>query len=199
MLAHIGRTTLPPEILQKADSGTALSSIEKDLLTQVPETGSMLLANIPRLEIVSGIVLYQNKRWDGSGFPFNSVSGTNIPLGARILAVIRALDQLERTGMSRGQALGELARDQGAFDPDVLKAATSWLPSRKNGVALPLRHVTVAELRPGHVLRSNVITSDGLMLIGIGQVITQPLIGRLSGFMRLGTIKEPLIVEELPT
>ena len=38
-------------------------------------TGSELLANIPRLEGVANIVLYQNKNFDGTGFPVDSTKG----------------------------------------------------------------------------------------------------------------------------
>lgn len=198
MLSPIGRTALPPAVLQKSDSGGALDAVERDLLMRIPETGSMLLANIPRLETVSAIVLYQDKRFDGGGFPQDSVSGERIPMGARVLALLRSLDRLERGGLSRGRALGELAHDDGAFDPAVLAAAAQCLPGRDGTIERPLVEVTLAGLRPGHVLRRDIRTSDGVVLLGMGQVITQALLGRIANYLRLGTISEPLLVEQLP-
>jgi response regulator RpfG family c-di-GMP phosphodiesterase len=37
---------------------------------------------------VAEIVLYQNKNFDGSGFPFNGVVGSAIPFGARLFRVL---------------------------------------------------------------------------------------------------------------
>lgn len=199
MLSPIGRTALPPAVLQKAESGGSLDAVERDLLMRIPETGSMLLANIPRLDVVSSIVLYQDKRFDGGGFPQDSTAGERIPLGARVLALLRALDRLERSGMPRGRALGELAHDQGAFDPAVLACAAQCLPSRDGKVERPLVEVSVADLRPGHVLRRDLRTSDGMVLLGMGQVITPALLGRISNYLRLGTISGPLLVEQIPT
>lgn len=198
MLSPIGRTALPPAVLQKAASGAALDVVEQDLLMRIPETGSMLLANIPRLDVVSAIVLYQDKRFDGGGFPQDSVAGERIPLGARVLALLRGLDRLERDGLPRGRALGQLAHDQGAYDPAVLAVAAQCLPGRDGTKERPLVEITVAGLKPGHVLRRDIRTSDGVVLLGIGQVITQPLLGRIANYLRLGTISEPLLVEELP-
>jgi len=143
-------------------------------------------------------VLYQDKRFDGGGFPQDSVAGERIPLGARVLALMRALDRLERAGTPRGRALGELAHDQGAFDPAVLTAAAQCLPGRDGSVERPLVEVTVAGLRPGHVLRRDLRTSDGLVLLSMGQAITQPLLGRIANYLRLGAISEPLLVEQIP-
>jgi response regulator RpfG family c-di-GMP phosphodiesterase len=198
MLSPIGRTALPSSVQQKADSGTPLDPVEADLIMRVPETGSMLLVNIPRLENVSNIVLYQNKRFDGGGFPLGSIAGERIPIGARILCFLLALDRLEKTGLSRARAISQLQQDIGAFDPAVISAAIICLPGRDGNTERPVIEVTIDKLRAGHVLRRDLCATDGRVLLTVGQVITQSMIGLLAGHLRLGTIHQPLLVEEIP-
>src|ERR1051325_5119813 len=73
MLSQIGMVTIPPAVLQKIRASHRLTGAEQDMLTRVPKIGAELLANIPRLEPVSKIVLYQQKHFDGSGFPLDAV------------------------------------------------------------------------------------------------------------------------------
>ncbi len=82
-LAHIGQVTVPPELVLKTRIGQPLNERELEMLARVPAIGANLLAQIPRLEEVSKIILYQNKRFDGSGFPQDGVAGHDIPLPAR--------------------------------------------------------------------------------------------------------------------
>src|ERR1039458_7436990 len=93
MLSQIGTVTIPPALIEKSRAGQELTKVEQDILARVPKTGADLLANIPRLESVARIVLYQQKHYDGSGFPVNFVRGEDIPIGARILKVL--IDLLE--------------------------------------------------------------------------------------------------------
>jgi response regulator RpfG family c-di-GMP phosphodiesterase len=47
-----------------------------------PRLGFSLISNIPRLEQVANIVLYQHKNYDGSGFPEDAIAADQIILGA---------------------------------------------------------------------------------------------------------------------
>lgn len=66
MLSPIGYLGVPTEILNKLHNKDVLSDKEKDVLNSVPELGRDLVRNIPRLESISNIILFQNKRFDGS-------------------------------------------------------------------------------------------------------------------------------------
>lgn len=69
MLSKIGWVTIPEEIQKKVNSEESLSPIEEELIQKIPETGRKRISHIPRLEAVAEIVYYQNKGFDGSGFP----------------------------------------------------------------------------------------------------------------------------------
>ena len=79
MLSQIGCVTIPQELLQKFRAGRVLSAKEEDIMKRVPQIGYNLLSHIPRLESVAAVVLYQNKNFDGTGFPADKIAGEEIP------------------------------------------------------------------------------------------------------------------------
>ena len=73
------------------------------------------------------ILLYHHERYDGSGYPFG-LDGDNIPLEARIFAVVDAYDAMVserpyRKAMPPQDALAEIRAKTGVqFDPEVVQA-----------------------------------------------------------------------------
>ena len=71
------------------------------------------------------IVRASHERWDGAGYP-HGLKGNDIPLGARILAAVDALDALaspryHRTALRIEKALEVIVSESGrAFDPHVV-------------------------------------------------------------------------------
>ena len=110
MLSHIAYVSLPPDTLEKVRSGAVLKSNEMHLLESLPDTGSKLLMNIPRLEEVANIVRYQSKNFDGSGIPEDSVAGESIPMESRILKVMHDIADLTSRGMGKADAIQQLKR-----------------------------------------------------------------------------------------
>jgi HD-GYP domain-containing protein (c-di-GMP phosphodiesterase class II) len=198
MLARIGQVTVPPEVALKARSGHALTSSEQEMFSNIPAIGSHLLAHIPRMEEVSKIILYQNKRFDGSGFPKDKVAGAEIPLGARILKVLFDLAELESRDNTRAAALELLRAQPGAHDPQILDAVAACFQAASQspgGPKQPPVAVTFAGLRVGHVLASDVLTSDGMLIVAAGNRVSPALIHRLQNFSALSGIKTPIYVE----
>jgi response regulator RpfG family c-di-GMP phosphodiesterase len=122
MLASIGYVTIPPETLVKSHAGQPLSPVEEQMLARLPETAARLLANIPRLEGVARIVLYQHKHFDGSGFPMDSTAGESIPLGSRLLKILIDMMDAQGAGLTRLKALEKLQSQSGRYDPALLAA-----------------------------------------------------------------------------
>jgi response regulator RpfG family c-di-GMP phosphodiesterase len=199
MVSQIGYVTIPAEVIQKLRNGKRLEGPEKDMVARVPITGSELLANIPRLETVSQIVLYQNKHFDGSGFPVDGCLGEQIPMGARMLKVLSDLIQLEERGVPKAQALEQMRQRVGVYDARVLEAAFICFQVQVDENFRTQRQtwpVKVKDLRIGQTLISDVRTKNGMLVIGSGNRISQMLLGRLRNFARIHGIEEPLYVEE---
>jgi HD-GYP domain-containing protein (c-di-GMP phosphodiesterase class II) len=120
----IGMTEISDDILNKA---LHLTTEERRVIQRHPERGAELIRPLEFVEAVSNIILYHHERWDGQGYPMG-LKGEEIPVGARILAVIDAFQSMtvgrpykERRTVE--QALLELVDNAGAqFDRDVVEA-----------------------------------------------------------------------------
>jgi len=198
MLSQIGHVTVPPEIIVKEKTGQPLSEVEKEMLSRVPEIGHALLAHIPRLEQVAKIVLYQNRRFETSGSLGDSISGSRIPLGARMLKVLTDLAQVESEGLSRAKALEALKKREAWYDPAVLDAAFLCFaspPQLNPNVERRPRSVTLKDLQVGQILLSDVVTRGGALLITAGNWVSETILERIKNFAKLKGIREPIQVE----
>lgn len=198
MLSPIGYLAMPASVLQRAREGLQLTGAEKDMLARVPETGANLLANIPRLESVASIVRYQQKNFDGSGHPLDSIAGEEIPIGARILKVLNDLLTLEAGKTRRYKALESLRLRRGHYDLAVLETVVasldSVLPPKSVEEAAPLS-VSLDELRVGHYLTAGIQTKDGTLIVSAGTTVTQMHLEKVRNFLELSGIQEPIHVK----
>ena len=197
MLSQIGTVTVPPAIHEKSHAGEELTKVEQDILTRVPKSGADLLANIPRLETVARIVHYQQKHYDGSGFPVNVVRGEDIPIGARILKVLIDLLELEALKVPKDEALRLMQQRMGWYDPRVLDATFAcfdiYLPdisAKSQG-----QPVTAKDLQVGQIVLTDVRTVSGKTLIMARSRITPVLLARLANFAKFSPIEEPIYIE----
>jgi putative two-component system response regulator len=79
------------------------------------------------LQLAKEIAYYHQEKWDGSGYP-TGISGDDIPISARLMAVADVYDALisrrvYKQGMPHEKAVGIIAESKGThFDPDVADA-----------------------------------------------------------------------------
>jgi len=198
MLSQIGYVTMPPKVLEKMRLVETLTPAEKNVLLRIPEIGANLLSNIPRLESVARIVLYQNKNYDGTGFPADSIVGDEIPIGSRVLKVLSDLVELEDTGLPKAKALEQMQSRTGRYDPQVLDSTFACFDiylSAPTAVKVAIKAISFKELTIGHVLSSNVETKDGVLIVCAGTRVSQIALEKLRNFNQIQGIKEPLHVE----
>jgi HD-GYP domain-containing protein (c-di-GMP phosphodiesterase class II) len=123
LLHDVGKVGLPDAILEKP--GT-LTVREFEQIRKHPEYGWAILRLLPGFEQVSLLVLHHHERIDGTGYPAG-LAGEEIPLGARIVAVVDAFDAMVsdrpyRAGLSPGEALRRLRADSGSqFDAEIVE------------------------------------------------------------------------------
>jgi response regulator RpfG family c-di-GMP phosphodiesterase len=124
-LVHdFGRMTLPDAILRKP---APLDREEEALVRRQPQLTYELLRDQPYLREAAPLVLAIRERYDGRGYP-HGLSGQEIPLGARILAVAEAHDTMTRARVFReavppAEASVEIERCAGShFDAAVVEA-----------------------------------------------------------------------------
>lgn len=197
MLCQIGRVTVPPAVLEKVRDGITLTGPEKSLLDQVPTFGARLLENIPRLDSVAAIVRYQHKRFDGSGFPTDSIAGSEIPIGARILKVLGDLVDFEARTVSRGVAFQQMHERIGWYDLEVLSAISRWcdvsLNEPKRGLSNP-QPIRIDQIACGQILAQDLRTREGLLIMAANTELTPMLLAKLLNFGTLNTIDHTLLV-----
>jgi ribonuclease P protein subunit RPR2 len=125
LLHDMGKMAIPDAILQKEGP---LSSEERELMQQHTVLGEAILANVP---LLSGeglkIVRSHHERWDGMGYP-DGLAGTEIPIAARIFALVDAMDAMTterpyRHPLTWEEAIDEVLAQAGRqFDPRVVAA-----------------------------------------------------------------------------
>ena len=200
MLANIGFVGIPPALCQKAREKRHLTGEEKDMLVRVPEIGAGLIEAIPRLANVARIIRYQNKNFDGSGFPRDGVKGDEIPIGARILKVLSDLAELEAVeNVAKFQAFEMMQKRSGWYDQGVLEAALArfdvYVPGQSSG-GTETKALRCDQLRVGQTLVSNVETVEGTLVVAAGTRVNAALLERLKNWHVLSGVKEPIMVTD---
>lgn len=147
-LHDVGKVGIPDAILNKP---SRLSDGEWELIRNHTVMGERILQGAPALRPVAHLVRSSHERWDGSGYP-DCLSGEQIPLGARIVAVCDAYEAMTserayRAAIPCETACRELRRCAGTqFDPAVVEAFLAVVE-----VAVDEREPDAAEHAVAHV------------------------------------------------
>ncbi len=198
MLFQIGYVSIPPDILFKYLSNRILSNKESGMIARIPKVSSDLINNIPRLESVARIVLYQNKRFDGTGFPQDLVKGEDIPLGSRILKILSDLEQAEYGDVPKIDIINKLRGRKGWYDPNILNIVLRVFSSggeENTSRASETLNVSLLKLRVGDILLSNIVDINNRVLVTARSAISQTLLISLQNHARFTKIAEPIKVE----
>lgn len=199
LLSPIGFASMPASLLQKVTSGLELTPAEARILQRVPEVGHDLLLGIPRLENVALAVRFQNKAFDGSGFPAVTCAGESIPLGARLLKILSDRLTLEAEGIVKQRALETMRRRTGMYDPKLLESCfVCFQAFLANAVSAdrPVRTLMIRELSANQVVVSDISTPEGLVLVGAGNRLTPMILERLLNYDGLGEVRQPVFVQD---
>jgi putative nucleotidyltransferase with HDIG domain len=123
-LHDIGKVMISERILSKRGP---LSPDELAEIRTHPAAGARLIAPVGPAQDALPYVLYHHERWDGSGYPTRT-PGSEVPEGARLLAVVDAFDAMTSTrpyrrALTTLHALAEIERCAGTqFDPEIAHA-----------------------------------------------------------------------------
>ena len=122
LLHDIGKVGIPDSILKKKEP---LTPAEWEFIKAHPRVGVEILRHVSDLSACLPAILHHHERYDGTGYP-SGLKGENIPLEARILAVVDAYEAITSQRSYRTQsvpvdAFGELRRCAGTqFDPELV-------------------------------------------------------------------------------
>jgi response regulator RpfG family c-di-GMP phosphodiesterase len=133
-LHDVGKIGIPEHILLKAGD---LEPEERRIVEKHPLMGYNMVRNIEFLSYATDVVLGHHEKFDGSGYP-KGLSGSRIPLHARIFAVVDTLDAMTsdrpyRAALHFSSVQAELTRcARMQFDPEIVQIflaapVTTWL------------------------------------------------------------------------
>jgi response regulator RpfG family c-di-GMP phosphodiesterase len=128
-LHDIGKVAVPDSILYQR---APLQPAEWAFLRQCPTIGERITAAAPALAPLAPLVRSSRERFNGTGYP-DRLSGDQIPLGARIIAVCSAVVAMTSyrpyaTERDTAGALAELHGSAGTqFDPAIVAAVARVL------------------------------------------------------------------------
>ena len=124
LLHDIGKLAIPDSILLKPGK---LTEEEWAIMRKHPEYAYQMLYPIAYLRPALDIPYCHHERWDGKGYP-RGLKGEEIPLSARVFAVVDAWDAMRsdrpyRRALPVEEALAEIQEGAGTqFDPKVVEA-----------------------------------------------------------------------------
>lgn len=134
LLHDIGKLCIPDSILLKPGK---LTFSEYETMKQHPYFGYKILKPIKFFQEEAVVVLHHHEWFNGEGYPCR-LKGNEIPLGARIVAVVDSYDTIRIAGgrykktMTVEETVNELVACSGnQFDPQVVKAFISVLKDRR--------------------------------------------------------------------
>jgi HD-GYP domain-containing protein (c-di-GMP phosphodiesterase class II) len=138
LLHDVGKVAVPNEIINKR---AALTESERELMAAHTVHGEAMLRRVGGVLSSAGqVVRSSHEHWDGGGYP-DGLSGTEIPLEARIVACCDAYhamttDRPYRNALPVESALAELRRHAGSqFDPHVAEALIRVVERMRDGRA----------------------------------------------------------------
>jgi len=184
LLLGVGKLALPDAIVQKTVD--KFTPTEARAYYQHPLHAQMTLMPVANLQAAGILIRHQYERYDGRGTP-NSLSGPEIPIGARILALVRDFEGL-RSGALLGRVVPDaqitsVLRSQAGmrYDPALVDHFFNVLKARQ---ASGMDHVCIdtARLKSGMKLADDLRTARGVLLMTSGSVLEAHHISQIRRF-----------------
>ena len=122
LLHDIGKVAVPEQILEKP---APLTPDEWQTVVQHPRIGQVIIDQVAAVKDAGTIILHHHEKYSGHGYP-HGLRGSDIPLGARIVAIADAYDAMVsdrpyRAAVSHDAALTELRTHATMqFDPELV-------------------------------------------------------------------------------
>jgi hypothetical protein len=191
MLSPLGIVTIPHDLIVKQANDEPLLANERDVLQSVPAVAHRLLQNIPRMQEVAQIVLYQNKNYDGSGYPKDEIKGEQIPMGSRLLRVLTDIIQLEDKELLPADIVTAMRRKSHLYDPHLLDMGLGTITQAQATVR---KTINIFDIHTNMILAQDICMLNGALLVRSGQIISNTLKERLLNYFFSQQIGEKIVV-----
>ncbi len=175
MMSQLGCVTLAPETIDAVYNGEKLLPNEQAQYDAHPSVAYGLLSKIPRLEPIAWMIEHQNQPVPEAADSLTA----DMRMGAEILRLILAYEQLIHKGSSRTEAVHTLSRQNPNFSPEFFQALVVLDPNAEEG---EIRSCRIDELTPGMIVQQEIRTLDGGLLVSKGQEVTPTVIFKLKNY-----------------
>jgi len=133
LLHDIGKIIIPLEILGKAEE---LTVAEHEKIQAHAKVGADILNGMELFQEEAVIVRHHHERFDGRGYP-DRLSGRDIPIGSRIIAVVDAFDAMTAGRSIKGKrdiaaTFAVLEAEKGRqFDPEIVETFIAMVRAQR--------------------------------------------------------------------
>ncbi|WDE10223.1 HD domain-containing phosphohydrolase [Thalassomonas haliotis] len=182
MLHEIGTVGLTDDMLkQPSVSGGNLD----ETFANHPVIGANIIGQVKRFEPLTATIRHQNENIDGSGLP-DHLTGDEIPIGARIIRVVKDFDFLiagkqNKKKIAVDSAKTWLKKQAGVlYDKSVVDAFLYILDNKPQTEELDMIYsVGLETIRPGDVLTEDLTLDNGNTMLTAGQEVSAAMISKL--------------------
>ena len=184
LLHEIGTVGLSDDVIAKVGVGTGKLD---DEFMHHPVIGAKIVARVSRFDALTENILHQNENVDGTGVP-DHLAGDDIPIGARIIRVVKDFDFLiagkeNKQLMSVPDAKSWLmSRADTWYDKVVVSALFSVMNERSDFGEDIEYSVGIEGLKIGDTLLEDLVLTNGNIMLTAGQEITAPMIEKLRNY-----------------
>jgi response regulator RpfG family c-di-GMP phosphodiesterase len=191
LLHDLGKMAWPDELLS-----TPLNQMSTEQLKWVrkhPGMGQTALMALEPMAEPAKLIRAHHERFDGHGYP-DQLSGTEIALGARILAVANEFDGLQigivnTVRFTPEEAAAAIAQDHGRrYDPDVVNVFLALIEEERT-LAPKEAVLRTTQLKPGMMLAHDLLSTKGVLLLAADYALSDSLINQLRELEALEGVK----------
>ena len=183
LLHDIGKIGWPDDLIEKPFS--ACTPEERRLAMKHPVIAEMALLELETMRGATPIIRAHHERFSGNGYP-DGLSGLDIPIGARILAIANDYDGLQLGTITQrrrtpAEALEMIKEGSGTrYDPSILAVFLEVMGVQQAQAPIgSSQKVASNELKPGMRIATELISHEGVMLLSKGYVLDEMLIKQL--------------------
>ena len=193
MMSQLGCVVLAPETIEAVFAGRELSSEEQSRYNTHPEVARNLLENIPRMEPIAWMIAHQNRPTSVDS-DIADREMADMRLGADLLQVAIAFDDLIRKGKSRVEAANQLMKQYRHVDQKVLFSLVELDPEKENTQG---QKCGIFKLSPGMVIAEDIYTKSGILVVTRGQEVTTTLILKLKSYLVVDEITDAIFINKI--
>lgn len=185
LLHDIGLIGVPDTLLAKTVARH--NAADTALFHRHAEIGEQALLPLEEMQPVAALIRAHHERFNGQGFP-DKRAGNDIPMGARILAIVDTFDDLQNghlveSALTSQEARTVIRHGRGTqFDPEVVDVFLHITePDRPKAPPADVM-MTTAQLEPEMVLARDLVSTTGVLMLTAGHVLNPLVIRRVREF-----------------